>query len=230
MNLAFPYKYETHCHTSEVSAFAVSSADEIVKSYAKAGYTRLVITDHFFNGNCNIDPALPWAEKVDLFCLGYENAKKAGNKLNLDIFFGWEYNYKGTEFLTYGLDKKFLLDNPDLLEWPLEVYFDKVHDAGGFLIHAHPFRERDYIKKIRLFGKKIDAIEVINSGNDKQIYNKRALAYAQKHCLPQTAGSDTHNAETLSGEATYFSIRLNSIDEFIKYIKNGEHHISMIGN
>lgn len=230
MNSAFPYKYETHCHTSEVSACAVSSAAEIVKRYAKAGYSGVIITDHFFNGNCNINSALPWAEQVDLFCVGYENAKKAGKKLNLDIFFGWEYNYKGTEFLTYGLDKKFLLNNPDLLEWPLELYFNKVHDAGGFLIHAHPFREREYIKKIRLFAKQVDAIEVINSGNDLPIYNQRALAYAQKHGLPQTAGSDTHNADTLSGEGTYFPIKLKSIDELIKFIRNHECYISIIGN
>ena len=98
MNSAFPYKYETHCHTSEVRACAVSTAAEMVKSYAKAGYSGIIITDHFFNGNSNIDPALPWEKKVDLFCLGYENAQKVANNLNLDIFFGWEYTYKGTDF------------------------------------------------------------------------------------------------------------------------------------
>lgn len=227
MYSAFPYKYETHCHTSEVSACASNTAEEIVKSYAKAGYSGVIITDHFFNGNCNIDAALPWKDKVDLFCIGYENAKKVGDRLNIDIFFGWEYNYKGIEFLTYGLDKKFLLDNPDLLEWPLELYFDKVHEANGFLTHAHPFRERSYIKKIRLFGKKIDAIEVFNSGNDKQIFNERALAYAQEFGLPQTAGSDTHNVKNLAGQGTYFPERLKSINEFIKYVKNGKSYISI---
>jgi len=230
MNALFPYKYETHCHTSEVSACAVSSAAEIVSSYAKAGYSGIIITDHFFNGNCNINSALPWQVKVELFCLGYENALKAAHKLDLKVFFGWEYTYKGTDFLTYGLDKAFLLNNPDLLTWPLELYFKKVHQAGGFLIHAHPFRERDYIDKIRLFGNKVDAIEVINSGNDKKIYNERTLAYAQQHGLLQTAGSDTHNANSLSGEGTYFPIKLKSIHAFINSVKSGECYISVIGS
>ena len=229
MHSLFPYKYETHCHTSEVSACASSTASEIVKSYAKAGYSGIIITDHFFNGNCNINSDLTWDEKVYLFCSGYENAQKAVSKfnLNLTIFFGWEYTYKGTDFLTYGLDKDFLLNNPDLLEWPLELYFNKVHQAGGFLIHAHPYREREYIKKIRLFGNKVDAIEVINSGNDEQVYNQRALAYAQQFALPETAGSDTHNADSLSGEGTYFPVKLNSIQELIQCVKNRECYISL---
>lgn len=230
MQTLFPYKYETHCHTSEVSACAISSAAEIVKSYAKAGYSGIIITDHFFNGNCNIDPSLPWKDKVDLFCLGYQNAQKAAKNLSMGIFFGWEYTYKGTDFLTYGLDKMFLLNNPDLLEWSLDVYFKKVHQAGGFLVHAHPFRERDYIKKIRLFANKIDAIEVINSGNDKKIFNEKALAYALQHGLAQTAGSDTHNANSLSGEGTYFPIKLKSIHAFINSVKSGECYISAIGS
>ena len=45
------YKYETHLHTSETSACAVSSAGDMVRAYADAGYTGIVVTDHFFNGN-----------------------------------------------------------------------------------------------------------------------------------------------------------------------------------
>lgn len=37
-----------------------------------------------------------------------------------------------------------------------------------------------------------DAIEVFNGGNSSQEENDMALAYAQKHNMPMTGGSDAH--------------------------------------
>ena len=41
-----------------------------------------------------------------MFSSGYENVKKEGDKIGLSVFFGWEANYQGTEFLIFGLDKQ----------------------------------------------------------------------------------------------------------------------------
>ena len=62
----------------------------------------MVVTDHFFNGNTAIDRSLPWEEKVELYCRGYENAKEEGDKIGLDVFFGVEWAFHGDEFLLYG--------------------------------------------------------------------------------------------------------------------------------
>ena len=45
------YIYETHLHTSEGSACGRSKAADIVHAYKAAGYTGIIITDHFFYGN-----------------------------------------------------------------------------------------------------------------------------------------------------------------------------------
>jgi len=123
------YRYETHLHTSDASACARSTGAEHVVAHHAAGYTGLVVADHFFNGNCAIDSSLPWDERVRGFCKGYENARDAAKDLDFDVFFAFEKNYSGTEFLTYGVDKEFLLSYPDLLSWSPEAYFDKVHEA-----------------------------------------------------------------------------------------------------
>ena len=34
---------------------------------------------------------LDWEQQVDLFMRGYESAKEEGDKLGLDVFFGWEF-------------------------------------------------------------------------------------------------------------------------------------------
>lgn len=41
------YKYELHCHTSEVSRCAASSAKEAVEYYKNRGYDGIVITNHY---------------------------------------------------------------------------------------------------------------------------------------------------------------------------------------
>lgn len=217
-NIMKQHKYETHCHTSEASACGESSASEMVKAYYEAGYSGMCITDHFFNGNTAVDSRLKWKDRVKAFCAGYHEAIKAAKDLDFDVFFGWEYGYHGTDLLTYGLSEEFLFANEDILEWPIEMYFDKVHEAGGIIVHAHPFRERPYIKEIRIFTEYIDAVEVFNSGNDEEVFNTRALEYALKHKLPGTRGSDCHNANNLPGEGVTFNERLTSVEDFIKHI------------
>lgn len=215
------YRYETHLHTAEVSACGFSTAEEHVKAHFKSGYSGIVITDHFFNGNTTVNPNLPWAKKVKAFCKGYENAKMAAKGLDFDVFFALEYTYHGTDFLTYGIDESFLLAHEDLLEWPIEKYFDQVHEAGGFIIHAHPFRQEFYIPKIRLFTDYIDAVEVENLGNAKQEYNQQAYDYAKSHNFPMTKGTDLHDIRKIVGGGMVFEKRPNDIFEMIQMIVSG---------
>ena len=132
----------------------------MVRAYYRAGYSGIIITDHFFNGNSCIPDHLPWEERVELFCRGYENALREASKLDFRVFFGWEYADDGAEFLTYGLGKDFLLKYPDMLSWPIEKYLRVVREHGGFVSQAHPYREAWYIKQIRVFPEHVDAIEV----------------------------------------------------------------------
>lgn len=96
------YRYETHLHTREASACALISGVDHVRSYKTAGYTGIIVTDRFFNGNSCVPMNLSWEERIDLLYRGYKNAKEEGDRIGLSVFFGWESNYKGTEFLVYG--------------------------------------------------------------------------------------------------------------------------------
>ena len=108
------YLYETHMHTSEASACAGSTGAQMARAYKEAGYTGIIVTDHFFYGNTSVDRSLPWEEWVRRFCLGYEHAKAEGKRIGLSVFFGWEACYEGTEFLVYGLDQAWLLAHPQI--------------------------------------------------------------------------------------------------------------------
>lgn len=222
------YALETHMHTSESSKCAHASGKRMARFYKDLGYSGIIITDHFFNGNTTVPPHFPWKERVRLFCEGYEHAFDEGKRIGLDVFFGWEYGYYGTEFLTIGLDKEWLLKHPDVLEWGVEDYLDRVRADGGLAIHAHPFREASYIDEIRLFPKHVDAVEVINSRNAHSIQDIKAYQYAKKHSLMMTSGSDSHDTEALPGGGMILKKRPQSVGELVSVIKSGK-YMKLIG-
>lgn len=215
------YYYETHLHTSESSACASASGAEQVRSYHEAGYTGIIVTDHFFNGNTSVPRDLPWERRVNLFCLGYENAKTEGNSIGMDVFFGWESSYYGTDFLIYGLDKEWLIAHNNILEWSIEEQYRRVKADGGYVVQAHPFREASYIREVRQFPDCCDAVEVMNDANNSinPIYNDLAYEYALKHNLPMTSGSDVHHVPAMKG-GMEFNTRLNSIFDYIAAVES----------
>ncbi|MBR6603000.1 MAG: PHP domain-containing protein [Clostridia bacterium] len=221
------YKYETHLHTSEVSACARASAAEQVEFYAESGYAGIIVTDHFLNGNTTVPrEGLTWKEKIEKFCEGYVNALREGKKVGLDVFFGWEASYGGTDFLTYGLSPSWLLKNEQIMDLPYWEYLDYVRDEGGLIVHAHPFREAAYIKGgIKLMPRKVDAIEIINA-NRTEFENRMAKEFAKNYGLAPFAGSDNHSAyaqKKLAGIKT--KERIENIIDFIDIIQCGEYKI-----
>jgi len=184
------YKYETHLHTSETSLCARNTAAEMVHFYKDLGYRGIFVTDHLYHPKSVNMEGQPWEAQIARHCRGYDAARAAGQELGLDVFFAWEYYYGWAHFLTYGLDRQWLLDHPDLFEWDVMDYFDRVHADGGWIVHAHPFREK--VEHIHLFPYKTDAVEIVNTGRDDQ-HNGYARDYAASFNLPGTVGSDNHS-------------------------------------
>lgn len=196
------YRYETHMHTSEGSACAGSSGAQMARAHKEAGYDGIFITDHFFNGNSAVPRGLPWEERVNLFCAGYENAKAEGDSIGLKVFFGFEFAYHGAEFLVYNLDKQWLLNHKDIDAVQIRDALAQMRKDGAFIFQAHPFRERDYIDHFQLFPRDIDGVEAINAahtGEEGNKMNDRAFEYAKMFDLPVTAGSDSHHVNRLFG-------------------------------
>lgn len=219
------YKYDLHVHTKEGSACGRSTGTEMAEMYAREGYSGFVVTDHFYTGNTAVPRDLPWEEWVKRFCEGYRSAKKRGDELGLDVFFGWEFGLGGgTEFLTLGLDENWLLANPDVCRMDPVTYSTKVHAAGGFLIHAHPYLEASYVPCIRLFPRLVDAVEVLNAPKGDFI-NARATEYALAYDLTQTAGSDSHNDRWHALAAVSVPRRPSSIADLISILRSREHSL-----
>ena len=193
------YLYETHLHTCQGSKCGRSEGKEYPAIYKALGYDGIFVTDHFFGGNTAVPKDLPWSERVSMYMSGYYDAKEAGDRIGFPVFFGIEQNYLHDEYLIYGIDEEFLLRHPDIEEWPRSQLMAEVHAYGGCAVQAHPFRERPYIKKVKLSPFTVDGIEAANIGNEPGM-DLAAMSYAKTLGLPMTAGSDRHSIENLQPE------------------------------
>ncbi len=219
------YKYEPHCHTSEGSKCSRIDGASLARFYKYLGYTGIIITDHFYNGNTAVPRELPWNEWVAKFTEGYKNAKKEGDRIGIDVFFAWEYSIKGNDFLIYGLDENWLYEHPDQLGWHYREYMKNVRADGGMVIHAHPFREAGYIDHIRLIPRDCDGVEVLNASMQDPEVNRRALWYADSYKLIKCAGSDNHVGKREHLGGVYLPERIKSVGEFITLMKSGKGEI-----
>ncbi len=237
LNPDYPYVYETHLHTSEASACSANNGREMARACYEAGYTGIIVTNHFYYGNTNVDKSLSWQDWVNAFCKGYENAKEEGERLGLQVFFGWESCYRGTEFLIYGLSREWLLAHPEIRDASIEEQYLMVHRDGGMVIHAHPYRKEAYIPEIRLFPEYVDGVEGVNAthacrlsiSHNDPAFDEQAKAYALKFDLPMTAGSDIHRTALLYGGMA-FSHPWNGIQDYIRAVTGREDYLLLDGN
>lgn len=234
----YPYLYETHLHTNQGSACGRNTGYEMAKATHEAGYAGIIVTDHNWGGNTRVDRSLPWAEWVKEFEKGYLDAKRYGDAHDdFDVFFGYEAGYEGTEFLIYGVDAAWMIAHPEIRTATVEEQYRLIHEAGGTVIHAHPYREEWYIPHVRLYPEYVDGAEGVNathsnhlskSHNDPE-YDVKAIAYAKEHNLPMTAGSDVHGTD-LFGGGVAFKRRMTSVRDYCNAILGGEDYVITNGD
>lgn len=216
------YKYETHLHTYPVSACAKYDVRLNLEFYKNMGYDGVFITNHFLNGNINIDSDMDFSKKIDFYLSDYYAAKSLENEIGIKVFFGIEYSYHGTDFLIYGLTPRWYVNHPEFLEMPTKQALALAIEEGALVVHAHPFREAGYIDHIRLFPRSVHGVEIINACRT-DFENDMAKDYADNYKLLYFAGSDNHvasNQKLLSGVS--FETPLVDELDFVKRVKNNQ--------
>mgnify|MGYP002625137012 CR=1 FL=1 len=195
MEKQFIYRYEMHCHDNWCSACATRSPQEMAAAYYRAGYAGMVFTNHFLLGNTAVDRSLPWEDKVRAYWDAHLAAREwaAGQERPFHVLFGLEHAYgHGKEVLTYGIDLDFLLAHPDLHLTTLEEYVRLVHEGGGLVVQAHPYRHKPYIDPdFPLQPELLDGAETYNYENTDE-ENAQAEALAEEYHLLRTSGADAH--------------------------------------
>lgn len=208
-------------HTLPVSKCARQDVRQNLEFYASLGYDGIFITNHFLDGNINIDKSLPYEEQLEFYFSDYYEALKLSKEIGIKVFLGIEISYRGTDFLIYGLDKEWFLAHPEIMDMKKSDELAFLIENGALVIQAHPYREDRHINHIRLFPRCVHGVEVINASRP-DFENAMADAYANAYQLLKIAGSDNHagnNAKRLAGIET--SSPLLDEKDFIIRVKSG---------
>lgn len=224
------YRYETHLHTWPVSGCGQARVPKALDFYKRMGYDGVILTNHFLDGTLNIPKDAPYEDKIHFLFSDYELALEVGKEIGIRAFFGTELSYKGTDFLVYGLDKKWFLNHPEIIEMKKSTQLPYLMENGGFVVQAHPFRECSYIDHIRLFPRCVHGVEIVNA-TLKDAENKMAKIYAEQYGLFVTAGSDNHKGpkqRKLAGME--FEEPILSIFDYIEKVKSGKGKIFTLIN
>lgn len=212
------YKYETHCHTKLVSRCGHLEIKELVELYKDAGYSGIILTDHFSPMTFDLPDFFSKKKAVDHYLRAHREAKKY-NDDNFTVLLGMELRFHLTvnDYLIYGITEEMLYELPN----PLSLYIKKAskifHNNGCLLVQAHPFRKfitrtnPDYLDGVEIYNGKASAEE-----------NENAEKWADQINAPiQLSGSDCHR-ETgvgLGGIATDTPIKNNN--DLINILKSG---------
>lgn len=215
------YRYETHLHTAPVSKCARASVKEVLEFYKSLGYDGIFLTNHFLDGNINIDWNIPYEERIEFYFSDYEQALALSDEIGIKVFLGVEISYAGTDFLIYGFDKEWYLAHPEIMQMSKKQELAFLMEEGALVIQAHPFRESGHIDHIRLFPRSVHGVEVINSSRP-DFENDLARQYADNYGLLYFAGSDNHvgaKHARLTGIETETPIE--DENDFIERVKSG---------
>ncbi len=215
------YLYETHLHTYPVSKCAAKNAnvESCMRFYKDLGYDGIFITNHFLDGNINMSADVPYEERIEFYFSDYEYACTLTDSIGIKVFLGIESSYHGTDFLIYGLDKKWFLEHQEWRGIKKSEQLKLFAEHGALVIQAHPYREAGYIDHIRLFPRSVNGVEIVNA-TCTELANCMARDYAEAYELCISAGSDNHKGELaskLSGVAT--EQPLMSEKDFINAVK-----------
>ncbi len=188
------FKTELHLHSGTVSDCATISDREIIEKYLAADYTTVVLTNHLspytYKTKTFDRSDDSWDQKIDFFMEGVKGLTAAAEG-RLNILWAIELRSDLNDYLVYGLDEAALRETKDLYEIPLRDAISLIHERGGIIYQAHPFRNHMKIINPDL----LDGVEVFNGHIGHDSRNDIAELWAKKYGLLGISGSDVHHAK-----------------------------------
>ena len=183
------YKTELHAHSAECSECALFSAERVTEEYIKAGYTTLVLTNHF--KRYETERLGSYERCAEMVFESAERARRAAaGRLNVLGAVEIGLNTPRCDYLVYGATLDFLLEDKDIYSESVEELYRRTTEVGAILIQAHPFRDIGVPANPEF----LDGYEIRNGSNRPRLNNMaKALWRDNIEAAPiATSGTDYH--------------------------------------
>ena len=220
------YIYEMHTHTSPTSGGG-EDIEGHIDTLIEKGYSGMVVTNHFYNGDNRVDRSLEWADFVEPYREDYERGKSYAKARDFDLLFGLEEHVGGgREVLIYGVTPDAILRHPEMRSGDVGTILNAIHSEGGLVFHAHPYRDRVYIPTPVPIPEvaSLDGIEVYNAAN-KPEENQRAEELANSLGMRGVGGSDGHSHASVGRAGIISPKRIKSEGELAELLLSGDYKI-----
>jgi len=182
-------KIDLHVHTC-YSKDSTISLEQVVCFAKKRGLDGVAITDHN-----TVEGALKLKTKKIIVIPGIEVSTLQGHLLGINV------------------------KTPIPAKLKMKETIQKIHDAGGVAIAAHPtaFYKSPASRKVTCY----DAVEVMNASSFPfSVLTHYSKEFAEKLNLPQTGGSDSHYAPEIGSAYTVVEAE-KDVDEIANAILCG---------
>lgn len=180
--------FDLHAHSAAISVCCRIPGEVVVKEALRAGLDGIVLTNHYQHSYLQ---STDGQEFVTRYLREFEETKAAGEKLGIRVLFGVEVTMNfasNVHLLIYGPGEDFLREYPLLFTYTQKELYRLVHEAGGVLIQAHPFRNGSTILDTRY----LDGLEVNCHPLYKNSHKDTLAEAAETEGLILTVGGDYH--------------------------------------
>lgn len=215
------YKTELHCHTAEVSVCATESAENTVEKYIAAGYSTVVLTNHY-SIHTRFAAKMKGIDFTDYLIDGYRKMRDyAGDRLN--VLLGAEVTFEApsdrNDYLVYGLTEEFLYEHKDMLAMNIETLFELCNENNFIVVHAHPIRPGHTLR-----GRwQVHGYEIMNGSAEN---NNLALMWAKYNSEAlRTAGSDHHGPDDYPTCGILTDEPITTNKQLFDVLSSGNYHI-----
>ena len=208
-------KIETHAHTGG-SWCALCPLEEIFQHYKKFGYGGIVVTNHYSYSEYKSHNFTKFRDYAKYFYSLIEQAIEMGKKYEMKVFYGAEVrlNSDSTEYMLYGFDKNFLLDNANLWEFTQEELFKIANTNGFFMYQTHPFRQGVKVGDARF----MHGAESFNGHFHHVNNNVPAKEFCKANNLIEMSGTDFHDPGQPVTAGIYIPECIDDNAQLVEYI------------
>ena len=147
---------DLHAHSAGISTCCRVPYSVGIDHARAAGIEGFVLTNHYVSNYVE-------GEDYEAFARAYleefDGAKQYGDSVGFRVFFGVEVTAewnKAVHLLVYGVPTCFVSDHPRMCLYSLEELYCTVHEYGGILVQAHPYRKQDRLCDLNF----LDGVEI----------------------------------------------------------------------
>ncbi|MBQ9801955.1 MAG: hypothetical protein IJW51_02650 [Clostridia bacterium] len=180
---------DMHAHTKGISRCCRVTAPEVVMAAKAAGLDGIVLTNHYQKSYVTDGDYAAFARR---YVEEFHFTRQCGEADGCRVLYGIEVTmerYTRAHMLVYGVGEDFLLRHPTLFDYTQEELFHLVHENGGILVQAHPYRRspEDLLDPALMDGVEISCHPLYTC-----TYAEEMRSLADRHGLVLTCGGDYH--------------------------------------